>query len=208
MQPEVRGVQVVILIHAAYSRSSHACHRIIPPLSTGSRSSFRSRLVCMIKIMMLFDRNTNKSFNKDITKYLDKYHNKSINKYTAKLINVHENSASTSTKPSTSRSTSFNPYLRRSPGITPMPSSHCPNTASTPPHSAPTQLRPALTPPSRPHHSARMPPSRSSHATPTPLSLFAVHNAPTPVWGISLRKSRTRPSVFLYFREIRKKRSH
>ena len=89
MQPEVRAVQVAILIHAAYSRSSHASHRIILQLSTGSRSSFRSRLLYMLK--MLFDRDTNKSFDKDITVYLDKYHNKHINKYKAKLINKHEN---------------------------------------------------------------------------------------------------------------------
>ena len=78
---------MAILIHAAYSCSSHAFHRIIP-LSTVSLSAFRSRLVYMFK--MLFDRDTNKCFDKDITEYLDKYHNKSINKYKAKLINKHE----------------------------------------------------------------------------------------------------------------------
>ena len=89
LQPEVRAVHLAILIHAAYSCSSHSFHRIIPPLSTVSRSAFRSRLVYMLKI--LFDRDTNKCFDKDMTEYLDKYHNKSINKYKAKLINKHEN---------------------------------------------------------------------------------------------------------------------
>ena len=37
LQPEVRAVQVAILIYATYSRSSHACHLIILQLSTGSR---------------------------------------------------------------------------------------------------------------------------------------------------------------------------
>ena len=89
LQPEVRALQVAFLIHAAYSSSSHASHIVIPLLSTGSRSSYCSKLVYMLKI--LFDRDTNKCFDKDITKYLDKYHNKSINKYKAKIINKHEN---------------------------------------------------------------------------------------------------------------------
>ena len=89
MQPEVCAVQVAILIHEAYARSSHSCHCIILPLSTGSHSSFSARLVYMLK--MLFDRDTNKCFNKDITQYLAKYHNKQINKYKAKLINKHKN---------------------------------------------------------------------------------------------------------------------
>ena len=43
----------------------------------------------MLKI--LFDRDTNKCFDKYITEYVDKYHNKRIYKYRAKLINKHEN---------------------------------------------------------------------------------------------------------------------
>ena len=45
LQPEVSDVEVTILMHAAHSCSSHACYYIIPPLSTGSHSSFRSRRV-------------------------------------------------------------------------------------------------------------------------------------------------------------------
>ena len=62
LQPEVRAVQVAILIHTAYSHSPHTCHRIIPPLSTASRSYFRSTLVTPLVYMlrMLFDRDTNK----------------------------------------------------------------------------------------------------------------------------------------------------
>ena len=103
-------------------------------LSRLSRSSYRSRLVYMLK--SLFDRDTNKCLDKDIIKYLDKYHNKRIIKYKAELINKNEkkriNKCKNCTIPSTSRSTSFNPYLRCSPSITPMPSSHCPNTTFTP----------------------------------------------------------------------------
>ena len=42
-------------------------------------------------MLKMFDRDTNKSFDKDITEYLAKYHNKSINKYKAKLINNNDN---------------------------------------------------------------------------------------------------------------------
>ena len=89
MLPEVCAVQVAILIHAVYSRSSHACHSIKPPLSTGPHSSFRSRLVYMLK--MLLNKDTKKYLDKDKTDYLDKYQNKCINKYKDKLINKHEN---------------------------------------------------------------------------------------------------------------------
>ena len=41
LQPEVRAVQVTVLIHAAQSCSSHAYYYITPPLSTGSRSSLK-----------------------------------------------------------------------------------------------------------------------------------------------------------------------
>ena len=58
-------------------------------LSTGSHSSFCSRLVHMLK--MLLERDTNKYSDKDITEYLGKCQNKSINKYEDKLINKHEN---------------------------------------------------------------------------------------------------------------------
>ena len=40
-QPEVRALQVTVLIHAAQSCSSHAYYYITPTLSTGSRSSFK-----------------------------------------------------------------------------------------------------------------------------------------------------------------------
>ena len=40
---------------------------------------------------MLFNRDTSKCFDKDITEYLDKHHNKCIYKYKTKLINKHEN---------------------------------------------------------------------------------------------------------------------
>ena len=79
LQPEVRAVQVTILIHAAHSCSFHACYYMTLPLSTGSRSSFRSRRFYRPKIF--FDRDTNKCFDKDRTEYLDKYHNKHINNY-------------------------------------------------------------------------------------------------------------------------------
>ena len=64
MQPEVRAVQVTILIHAAHSHSSHASHAcpyITLQLFTGSCSSFSSRLFYRLKI--LFDRDTNKCFD-------------------------------------------------------------------------------------------------------------------------------------------------
>ena len=79
-------------------------------------------------LKLLFDRDTNKCFDKDITEYLDKYYNKHIN---PSSLTSTKTRASTSTKPSTLRSTSFNSYLRCIPCITPMPSSHYPNTAST-----------------------------------------------------------------------------
>ena len=81
MQPEVRAVQVAIIIYAAYSRSSHACqcyHYIKSLLSTGSRSSCCSRGVYWLK--MLLDRDTNNCFDKDITTYLGMYQNKRIYK--------------------------------------------------------------------------------------------------------------------------------
>ena len=40
LQPELRTLQVTIFIHAAYLRSSHAFHRITPPLSTGLNAHF------------------------------------------------------------------------------------------------------------------------------------------------------------------------
>ena len=180
LQPEVRAVQVTILIHAAHSRSSHARHYITPQLSTGSRSPFRLRQFYRLK--MLFDSDTTKCFNKDITEYLDKYQNKSINKYKAKLTNKHENMRIDKHNTRTSRSSYFNRYLRCSPTTTPTPSSWCPNTASTPlphrPNTAATcshagatlpQRRPRtfLTQPSRHPRRAR-PDARSSHAALTP----------------------------------------
>ena len=60
MQPELR---VTIFVEAAYSRSSLACHWIIPPLPTAtsrsSKFSFRSRLFYRLKMML--DRDTNKA---------------------------------------------------------------------------------------------------------------------------------------------------
>ena len=60
------------------------------------KASFRSSRFYRLK--MLCDRDTNKCFDKDITKYLDKNHNKCFYldknhniKYKDKLINKHEN---------------------------------------------------------------------------------------------------------------------
>ena len=41
---------------------------------------------------MLFDKDTSKCFDKDITEYQDKHHNKRIYKYKTKLINTHPSS--------------------------------------------------------------------------------------------------------------------
>ena len=74
---EVRAIQEVILIHAAYSRSSHARHWITlpsPQVQAPQILDFahrRSRLFYRLK--MLSNRNTNKCFDEDIRKYLDKY---------------------------------------------------------------------------------------------------------------------------------------
>ena len=143
MQPEVHAVQATNLILAAHSRSSHAYHYKAPLLSTGSRSSCRSRRFYNLQILL--DRNINKCFDKDVTKLLVRYQNKHINKYKANLINKHETNASKITKTKYIKTCilqGFNRYLRCSPRTTPMPSSRCSNTASTPlprrPHAAAT----------------------------------------------------------------------
>ena len=74
MQPEIRAFQVGILIHEAYSRSSHACHYY-------TAASYRFTQLILLKAV---DRDRNKCSDKDITEDLDKYQNKCINKYKTK----------------------------------------------------------------------------------------------------------------------------
>ena len=117
---------------------------------------------------ILFNRDTNKCFDKDITKYLYnlqyKYHNKHINKYKTKLINKHEKQAQNLDKYKTKYIKKY--ILQPLPQVQPL--HHSRTDPTLPPrssHAAPTQQQPALTQPPRPHHAAPC----HLHAAPAPL---------------------------------------
>ena len=183
LQPEVRAVQVIILIHAAHSCSSHACYFLTPQHSTDSGSSFCSRLLYQLKI--LFNRDINKCFDKDIAEHLDKYNNKRIitSKYKAKLIKKHENKRIDKYKTKYIKQYILQPLPQVQPShhshaivtpprhrTAPTPAPHRSNPLSRHPHAAPLQPRchlhaaPTL-PPRRPSAAEMPSPHRSKDAT-------------------------------------------
>ena len=110
---------------------------------------------------MLCDRDTNKRFDKDITKYLDKYHNKRIIKYKDKLINKHENKRIDKYKTKYIKKYILQPLPQM------QPSHHSHAIIALPRH------RPATPPPhrsnplSRHPHAAPLQPQCRLHAAPT-----------------------------------------
>ena len=145
-------------IDAAYSRSFYPFHWSTFPLSTGSRrSSFSFRSRKFYRPKMILDRDTNKCYYNDITKYLDKYRNKH---------------SLTSTKASASINTKYDKYIllpllwvqfpRRPNAAPPLPSTPPQHS----PHTVPTHLYPSATqPPPR----ICTPPTRRPDVAPTQL---------------------------------------
>ena len=155
MLPEVRDVQVAILIHAVYSRSSHACHLITLQLPTGSlaHSSFRSRLFYLLKCCSTGTQTNASTRTQPSIEYLDKCQNSltspSKSTKTNSSTSTKTSSASLSTKPKYIKKY----ILQQLPQVQPLHHSHAiltrPHAAPIPPphssHAAPTQQQPALT---------------------------------------------------------------
>ena len=117
---------------------------------------------------MLFNRDTNKGLDTDITEFRDRYHNKHINKYKTKLINKHENKRidkykTKSLSKSRLRSKSFTlPQVQ--------PSHHSYAIVTLPQHrlhTAPTAAPHSRNPLSRHPHAASLQPPCRLHTAPT-----------------------------------------